>query len=160
MMLMMREANHVQFMNNVTESDAKNETMMWLSWTGNSVSCSSPSTLSVLSMMEKNANSVNVNTASEKYMLVANMKNLLMKNEMTKYSVTESYAMNTMLLTMCEVDQVQVVNIVNTMLLMMHEVDHIQVVNSVKIEMTKYSVTDSCAMNTMMLIMCKVQMGG
>ena len=81
MMLMMREDNHVQFMNSVTESDTKNETMMWLSGTGNSVSCSSPSTLSVLRMMETNANSVNVNTPSAKYvLLVVNKRILLMKD--------------------------------------------------------------------------------
>ena len=62
------------------ESYVKNETMMWLSGTGNSVSCSSPSTLSVLRMMETNANSVNMNTPRAKYVqLVVNKRTLLMK---------------------------------------------------------------------------------
>ena len=81
MMLMMCEVNHGQIVNSVTESYAKNETMMWLGGTGNSVSCSSPSTLSVLCMMETNANSVNVNTPSAKYVLLAvNKRILLMKD--------------------------------------------------------------------------------
>ena len=50
--------------------------MMWLSGTGNSVSCSSPSTLSVLRMMEMNANSM----PSAKYVqLVVKKRTLLMK---------------------------------------------------------------------------------
>ena len=75
-MLMMCEVNHGQVVNSVTESYAKNETMMWLSGSGNSVSCSSPSTLSVLRMMETNANSV----PSAKYVqLVVNKRTLVMK---------------------------------------------------------------------------------
>ena len=44
-----------------------------------------------------------------KYVQMAvNKRTLLMKDEMKKYSVTESHATNTMLLIMCEADQVQV----------------------------------------------------
>ena len=135
--MLMCEVNHVQIKNSVTESCAKNETMPWLSGTDNSASCSSPYTLSVSSMMEKNATSVHC----AKYVQMAvNKRTLLMKDEMTKYCVTESYATNTMLLTMCEVNQVQVVNSVTTMLLMMQEVDQVQV---------EISVTVHYAMNKM-----------
>ena len=58
----------------------------------------------VSSMMEKNAISV----PSAKYMqLVVNKRTLQMKEEMTNYCVTESYATNTSLPNKCEVDQVR-----------------------------------------------------
>ena len=103
-MKMMCEVNHAknQIKNSATKSTAENDTMLWMSGTDICASCSSPHTLSVSSMMEKNAISV----PSAKYMqLVVNKRTMMKKEEMTKYCVTESYATITMLLNKCEVDQ-------------------------------------------------------
>ena len=103
---MMCEVNHAknQIKNSATKSIAENDTMLWMSGTDICASCSSPHTLSVSSMMEKNAISV----PSAKYMqLVVNKRTLPKKEEMTKYCVTESYATNTSLLNKCEVDQIR-----------------------------------------------------
>ena len=103
---MMCEVNHAknQIKNSATKSIAENDTMLWMSGTDICASCSSPHTLSVSSMMEKNATSV----PSAKYMqLVVNKRTLPMKEEMTNYCVTESYATNTSLPNKCEVDQVR-----------------------------------------------------
>ena len=103
---MMCEVNHAknQIKNSATKSVAENDTMLWMSGTDICASCSSPHTLSVSSMMEKNAISV----PSAKYMqLVVNKRTLQMKEEMTNYCVTESYATNTRLLNKCLVDQVR-----------------------------------------------------
>ena len=105
-MRMMCQVNHAknQIKNSATKSIAENDTMLWMSGTDICASCSSPHTLSVSSMMEKNAISV----PSAKYMqLVVNKRTLPKKEEMTKYCVTESYATNTSLLNKCEVDQVR-----------------------------------------------------
>ena len=90
-MMMMCEITHAknQIKNSDTKSLAENDTMVWMSRTDNRASCSSPHTLSVSSMMEKNVISV----PSAKYMqLVINKRTMLKKEEMTKYCVTESYA--------------------------------------------------------------------
>ena len=103
-MMMMSEVTHAknQIKNSDTKSLVENDTMMWMSRTDNRASCSSPHTLSVSSMMEKNAISV----PSAKYMqLVVNKRTMMKKEEMTKNCVTESYATITMLLNKCEVDQ-------------------------------------------------------
>ena len=105
-MKMMCEVNHAknQIKNSATKSIAENDTMLWMSGTDNCASCSSPHTLYVSSMTEKNAISV----PSAKYMqLVVNKRTLPKKEEMTKYCVTESYATNTSLLNKCEVDQIR-----------------------------------------------------
>ena len=94
-MMMMCEVNHAknQIKNSATKSVAEKDTMLWMSGTDICASCSSPHTLSVSSMMEKNAISV----PSAKYMqLVVNKRTLMKKDEMTKYCVTEPYATITM----------------------------------------------------------------
>ena len=94
-MMMMSEVTHAknQIKNSDTKSLVENDTMMWMSRTDNRASCSSPHTLSVSSMLEKNAISV----PSAKYLqLLVNTRTTLTKEEMTKYCVTESDATNTM----------------------------------------------------------------